>query len=164
MRPFLLFLPLALLAGCSERERAQATDTASKGAKSVAVKAKGMVESLWISAQREAQTLTAASGETAIRAARSKMLDLQSEMAEIKAPSELQALQLTNIETQISRLEAALEMKELKAQMARVEEGKARWRALQTKYEEAQENYASAVENLAEFKGELERRGVPMPK
>ncbi|RYG32783.1 hypothetical protein EON81_19810 [bacterium] len=181
MRTLLFLLPLALLAGCSEKDRAQASDAAQAKANEVAsnasqaarakaneladgavAKAKDLVESLWVSAQREAEQMTKDSGESALRAARGKMLDLQSQLADIKAPNELQALQQTSVETQIARLEAALDMKELRAKIdsAQSEETK---KSLRRQYDEAKENYTAAMEQVEEYRVQLKERGVPMP-
>lgn len=163
MKPFLTLVPALVLVGCTAKDRNEAANTAAVQTRQIAAKTKTMAESLWLAAQREAGELTASSSEAALQAGRSKLLDLQSQFADLKAPTDLQALQMTSVETQISRLEAALEMQDLKTKMRDLRPGD-RLRDLQAKYGEAKQNYDSALESMVEFRDELKRQGIPMPQ
>ncbi|CAN5684426.1 hypothetical protein BH11ARM2_BH11ARM2_09430 [soil metagenome] len=163
MKPLLALVPALILVGCTEKDRNGAANTAAVQGRKIAAQTKTMAESLWLSAQREAGKITADSSQAAIESARGKLIDLQSQMADLKAPTEVQSLQMSSIETEISRLEAATEMKDLKAKMEDLHAGD-RLQDLKDKYAEAKQNYDSAMETMIEFREQLKTHGVPLPQ
>jgi small-conductance mechanosensitive channel len=102
----------AVIAGCKDEDQERVVEEGRKaiaGAESVLGDALG-------SLMKEAQELDWHSSEQALSAARDKALDLEKRLANIKAPSNLDAIRLEEVKAEVARLQAACTVQNLQRQ------------------------------------------------
>jgi chromosome segregation ATPase len=188
---FVALIPvgLLLLAGCDEPESAggspvispKVRETVTKEAK----KAEGLARSNWLSASEEAQKVSDRTKRDTLDFVRSKMIDLQSELANIKLPDNIDTLRQAYVEEEVARLDAAIEQLDLQAKVKkRVEDAKKlaenaerttaevqaalaktdkAYKGLMEQIAIAKSNYAAAEETVAGFREELKKVGAVLP-
>jgi len=185
----LLPASLLLLAGCDEPVAengapvipVKVRETVTKEAK----KAEGLARSNWLSASEAAQTVTERTKRDTLDFVRTKMIDLQSELANIKLPDNIDTLRQAYVEEEVARLDAAIEQLDLQAKVKKkVEDAKKlaenaerttaevqaalaktdkAYKDLMEQIAIAKSNYAAAEETVAGFREELKNVGAVLP-
>ena len=180
---------LLLLAGCDEPVAengapvipAKVRETVTKEAK----KAEGLARSNWLSASEAAQTVTERTKRDTLDFVRTKMIDLQSELANIKLPDNIDTLRQAYVEEEVARLDAAIEQLDLQAKVRKkIEDAKKlaenaerttaevqatlaktdkAYKDLMEQIAIAKSNYAAAEETVAGFREELKNVGAVLP-
>ncbi len=185
----LLPASILLLAGCDEPVAengapvipVKVRETVTKEAK----KADGLARSNWLSASEAAQTVTERTKRDTLDFVRTKMIDLQSELANIKLPDNIDTLRQAYVEEEVARLDAAIEQLDLQAKVRKkVEDAKKlaenaerttaevqatlaktdkAYKDLMEQIAIAKSNYAAAEETVAGFREELKNVGAVLP-
>lgn len=185
----LLPASILLLAGCDEPVAengapvipVKVRETVTKEAK----KAEGLARSNWLSASEAAQTVTERTKRDTLDFVRTKMIDLQSELANIKLPDNIDTLRQAYVEEEVARLDAAIEQLDLQAKVRKkVEDAKKlaenaerttaevqatlaktdkAYKDLMEQIAIAKSNYAAAEETVAGFREELKNVGAVLP-
>jgi chromosome segregation ATPase len=185
----LLPVSLLLLAGCDEPAAGNSAPVISQEVRETvtkeAKKAEGLARSNWLSASEAAQTVTERTKRDTLDFVRTKMVDLQSELANIKLPDNIDTLRQAYVEEEVARLDAAIERLDLEAQLRKKVENAKKlaenaerttaevqatlaktdkaYKDLMEQIAIAKSNYAAAEETVAGFREELKKVGAILP-
>lgn len=169
---------VVLGAGCKSEDQDRVVEQGRHAFES----AKSSLSDAFASLERQWQKLDLHSSSDALAAAHDKAVELEKQLANVKAPSSVQSLHLEAVKAQIDRLEAAITVQKLQAEwdaaVKKAAEGKdlaqekiaetsktlrdadANFKALDDKLSAAKKAYQTAADKVSETLG----KGAPSGK
>ncbi|MDX2065462.1 MAG: hypothetical protein SFX74_06945 [Fimbriimonadaceae bacterium] len=144
----------------------------------------GLLRSMWLRFGQEAETLTDQTPVLELQYAKTRLVELQSRLGELKNPNSVDSLRLAYVETQIAKIDAAIDLQEYrrianvrrddlsrlpqhsgktKAQLQRVFAQDSSLTDLAPLLEEAQTNYEAAVDTIRIVRSRLKANGAILP-